>query len=176
MSEFIIPNVQPLNKVPLNAGFFLVILNAERKPPHIAVLINGKLYSLTAKGRQIGDPVDLLAKSIHIRSIKTLFFALTPPITDAEKAMGRSLMSYEKAEAGKISCLSPLKDFFAQAYPIDAHKANYVFELLPLLYQQKAIMDVYHLNMENETKEKSYLFPSYTMDEIYSNITKLINH
>lgn len=173
MAVFIIPDVQPLNKVPLDAGIFLVILNADKKPPHIALLINGKVYSLTVKGRQMGDLADTLMKSIHIRSIKTLFFALKPPVTDALKAMEKSLMAYEKAVAGKVTCLGPLKDFFTLAYAINSQKANYIFELLPLLYRNKTITGVYHLNMENETKEKNYHFQTYTMDEINTNIIKL---
>lgn len=173
MSVFIIPDVQPLNKVSLDTGIFLVILNVDKKPPHIALLINSKIYSLTVKGRQMGESADTLMKSIHIRSIKTLFFALKPPMADALKAMEKSLMAYEKAIAGKATCLSPLKDFFTLAYPINAQKANYIFELLPLLYRNQKITGVYHLNMENEMKEKNYHFQTYTMDEINANIIKL---
>ena len=177
MPVFVVHDVHPLNNISPFQGFFLVLLNAGKRPPHIALLINSNVYSLTHKGTQIGEPLEVLMKSINIKTIKTLFFKLTLPTGFDEKGlkieMEKTLLNYNKAEVGRVTCLGPVKDFFGSVYNLPVHHAKFVFELLPLLQSEKVIDNVFHLNMEKEIKEGKYFFQKYTMDEINSNLNKL---
>lgn len=177
MPVFVVHHVHPLNNVSPFQGIFLVLLNAGKRPPHIALLINGKVYSLTHRGTQIGEPLEVLMKSINIKTIKTLFFKLTPPAGFVEKEvkieMEKILLNYNKAEVGTVTCLAPVKDFFELKYNLTVHHAEFVFDLLPLLDSEKVIENVFHLHMEKDLKEGKYFFEKYTMEEINSNLNKL---
>lgn len=178
MSFYIIPHIRKLDKEKLNSGIFLLVINADKQPPHLAICLNGKIFSLTTKGRQIGDPIEVFIRTINRNIIKSIFIEITPSVDfTAEKIIQMVetiLLQYEKVEYGKITCLTPIKTLFNNVYSVDTGKVNYIFDLLPQLYLMKLINSVYHLNLENELKGEDYFFKTYTMKDINSRIGFLV--
>jgi len=178
MSSLIIPNIKLLLTSDFQNRLFLLILNATNKPPHLVIIINNKVFSLTVKGVQMGDSMNSLFKLINQKKIKTLFIELNFPsdyfIENSLNKMKNILLNYNQIKIEKITCLNPLKDFFEQEYHIESQKPNFIFELLPLLFQKKIIKNVFHKNMEFDLENGNYYFQKYTMKEVNENI-KILN-
>ena len=179
MSVYVIPKIQNFDSAKVKSGTFLLIINAEKKPPHIALLVDGKVYSLTVKGRQIGDPLELFIKAINRNAIKTLFIEICANSTfkteNVVRLISTSLMEFERVEPGKITCLNPIKSFFNSAYQVDTKEVNFVFDLLPQLYAMKLINAVYQLNLSSLLNGQDYFFEKYSMSDINSRIREIVD-
>ena len=179
MSVFVIPKIQNFDPVKAKTGTFLLIINADKKPPHIALLIHGKVFSLTVKGRQIGDPIAVFLKAVFRNSLKTLFIEINPSnnfnTEDIVKLLSKAIMEFERVEPGKITCLNPIKSFFNSVYHVNTGQINFVFDLIPQLYEMKLIKAVYHLNLSSELNGEDYFFEKYAMSDINNRIIELSN-
>lgn len=60
----------------LNKDSLLVILHANRIPPHIGLLINGNYNSLTIKGHELNVNIEALLKTISQKKIESVFIEL----------------------------------------------------------------------------------------------------
>jgi len=103
---------QHINQLPdlsiLENGLFLCIIHADKIPPHIGVSIDGKYFSLKAKGKDEAIPVSEVLKIIDKRTIKTLFVSLE--VSVGIEQIKQVYSRFEKTIVRETSCLSPIKD------------------------------------------------------------------
>ena len=173
-NQYIIPNILPAQEALLLNDVYLVILYATRVPPHLAVSINGKLFTLTVKGATVDGELKALLKLIQQRNIDSIFIKLSvPPVFTMEelrKEIKKYTLAYPRVDIGIATCLSPIKDFCFEIYDTEVQRVNYVFDLLPKLYEKNIITSCYHLNLDRYLSGDSFHLAKYTMNEIYEGI------
>ena len=150
---------------------------ATRVPPHILISVNGKLFSLSVKGHLIDADLNLYLRTIQKNKIETLFIKLIIPeiftMEQLHSSIEKITLSYPKLEAGKITCLAPIKDFCGNVYSTDTSNVNFIFDLLPKLEKQAVIGNCYHLNMDKYFLQKNnFSLKTYSMFEVNENIYK----
>lgn len=178
MSEYyIIPGVK---KVPsdnfLRKGTYILLVGADRRPPHLALLLDGLVYALGVKGPKLDIPFDVQLRMIRRKNVKTLLVKLNISIHVHENQLFREIRKqtsmFTRAEAPVATCLSPIKNFCAGVFGVNVKEVHCIFDLLPLLYEHRFVEACYHYNLENDLdKEGAYRLGKYTMKEIYDSIT-----
>ena len=172
----IIPNIQPASDLVLQHGTYILISEAAKKPPHLSLLVEGKIFSLSVKGPQLEFPLEKQLKLIKIKKINALFIKLDTSIyiigNQLFKEAENNTLKFSKIEIGIATCLSPIKDFCARVFDMDVSNIDFVFDLLPILYKKKYISACYHYNMEKILINNSFHFQKYTMQDIYESVTK----
>jgi len=172
--HYIIPNILPAQEAVLLNDVFLVVLYANRIPPHLAVSVNGKLFTLTVKGATVDGELSTLLRLIRKRNIESLFIKLSVPafftFPELLGEIRKYTLAYPRVDVGIATCLSPIKDFCATVYDTDLKNVNFVFDLLPKLYEQKIITYCYQINLERFLRGDSFLLSRYTMNDIYEGI------
>jgi hypothetical protein len=153
-------------------GIFLSIIHAKRIPPHIGMIINNCYHSLTIKGQEINQRPEILIKNSRIRQIPSLFIKIkSHPIFSSDYLNEHFISNvgqFQKVEAGKTTCLSPVKLFFEETYNLSMSGINYVFDLLPLLEKNGLIENITSMNIEGD----EFQLPVYSFDEINTGIDK----
>jgi hypothetical protein len=166
MNKYIIHNIKPLHAI--ENGLYLVILHAKEVPPHIGLIYDQKYYSLTIKGKTLGDDVSVLQQLIKRKKIKTLFFKLTN-CKDELSAITTAYLEKERV-IGNITCLYPVKAALSKLYSDAIQSAKFVYEVLPELYKNENIEAVYHANMGGDIKQGDFPFSKYSMKDIITRI------
>ncbi|MEO6883163.1 MAG: hypothetical protein ABI199_03960 [Bacteroidia bacterium] len=153
---------------------FLVIINATKIPPHLALALNGKLFSLSVKGISMDGEIGSFIKLIHQKRIETLFVKLTVPtlftMEQLREEIKKCLLVHPKVDVENATCLTPIKDFCGSIYQLETKKINFVFDLLPELEKQKKIQNTYHFNLEKHLVNNTFTLKKYTMHDIYESI------
>ena len=109
MSEYKFQHIHALNDESiLGSGLFLCILHADKIPPHIGISMDGKYFSLKAKGKDEAIPVTEVLKVVYKRAIKTLFVRLDVNVTIEQ--VKEVFSGFERTIVRETSCLSPIKD------------------------------------------------------------------
>lgn len=175
--QYKIDNVFPANEAVLLNDVFLVILHASHIPPHLAVSVNGKLFTLTVKGPSIDGDLSPLLRTIHQRKIETVFIKLTiPPVFTFQQLSNeikKYMLAYPRADVGIATCLNPIRDFCSSVFETETRDVNFIFDLLPKLYEQKTINSCYHLNLDKYLVKNSFYIKKYTVYDVYEEIRKL---
>ena len=176
INQYKIPNIFPANEGLLLNDVYLIILNAMDVPPHLALSINGKLFSLSVKGPSVNGNLEHLLKLIRQRFIETIFIKLSVPaifsIQQLRDEVKKHMLAYPRVDVGIATCLDPIKNFCSTVYEAETTHVNFVFDLLPQLYQLQIISSCYHLNLDKYLKENSFYLQKYTMYDIYEGIRK----
>ena len=55
-------------------------------------------------------------------------------------------------------------------YSVDCKSVNFIFDLIPKLYDSGAVKNVYQANVELDTKEGDFNLPRYTMEDVLGHI------
>ena len=174
MSEYEIKNIVKGSASKLSEGFYIYLQNVDKVPPHLGVILNGKNYSLSACGKTVGDSVEGMLRLIKRKKTKVLFFS----IKDEEQLftpiiIKEILEKYTSIAAETTSCLTPIKDFFSTAINLNTEGVNFIFHLLPKLYSEELVKEVFSFNMEGLIVEGSYAMKTYTFKEINDRIRQL---
>ena len=180
MSDYKLKNIQEGDETLLRFGVFLVIIDPQEIPPHLSLMIHGKLFSLDTKGPSIYRDLSILLRRAFQYQKQLLFVELKMKdiivYEDLQQQIAAIITAYGKAEAGKITCLAPLKDFCAEIYGISLQQINFIFELLPQLEQNDLLSNIYHINMQRELKAvQDFKLATYSMFEINERIHQLSN-
>lgn len=168
MAGFVLSPVVPVSQEDKSSGTYIVLFDALHIPPHLLLSHNGKLYSLSASGRQSGSPLSKLELFIDRKSVPAIFIEWKLPVTcsanDFENLLKKTFGAYPRLEAGKNSCLSPIRDTAALLYGEEMQKAKFIFELLPLLNEQNAIGTSFasHIALSGNT----FTLQTYSEDEL----------
>lgn len=173
-NQYIIPNIVPASEVALMSDVYLVVLYATRIPPHLAVAVNGKLFTLTIKGATVDGELSALLKLIRRRNIDTIFIKLSVPpvftLHQLHNEIRKYTLAYPRVDVGIATCLSPIKDFCAGVYEAQMQHVNYLFDLLPKLYERNVISSCSHLNLDRFLIADSFYLSKYNMNDIYEGI------
>ena len=168
MEKFRLKNILPGENQNFGEGIFIILLGATTIPPHLLLAVNGLLYSITEDGMQVGSPLEKLVKFIERKKIPVLFVEwLLPENYQAEKIQAeiKKNISYsKKVVPGKTSCLSPIRETVAFVYGDEMLKANFIFELLPMMEKEDAIGKTFSMNMEITNGEFELL--RYNSDDL----------
>ncbi len=176
MSEYKISNIEPLPENKHKNGIYIILLHAQKKPPHIALTIDGRVFSLSVNGPKINGKMSELISMIQSRKIKTLFFQLSErgdyTTLQLIEKMKELTLAYPGLDAGGATCLNPVKEFCCSVYKTDIAGVNFIFDLLPEL--GNVVIARFHLNMESCLSEGVFYLKKYTMEDIDNMIRRLV--
>ena len=144
-------------------GTWIVILEADKTPPHVLMVQDSKSWSLEHTGLHI-RPVESLIKLIKRKRIKAVLFE----VLNAEPTVQKAFDSFQNL-GQQHTCLRPIRDFFMDSVDKDLAKCTFVFELIPELNRRGLIKSVKQLNLDTP----NYVFPRYTKEQILKHISNL---
>ena len=177
LNQYKISSIFPASEALLMNDVYLIILHATRIPPHLALSIQGKLFSLSVKGPSVDGELSQLLRLIRQRSIESIFIKLSVPqfftIEELKKEIKKYTLSYPCVDVGIATCLNPIKDFCSSVYETETKNVNFVFDLLPQLYQLNIITSCYHLNLEKYLDHNSVYLRKYSMHDIHEGIRQV---
>ncbi|MGZ3899671.1 MAG: hypothetical protein ACXVNM_08465 [Bacteroidia bacterium] len=150
---------------------WLVILHAQRIPPHAGLLFNGNYNSLTIKEAELNINSALLLKTLSQKKIKSVFIKILPhPVFSIDHQ--RDMFQEELKKAGSVeqyksTCLSPVKTFFKEFYGIQSPENELLFDFIRQLTENGYIEYAMPVNMKlNEGLE----LPFYSVEELNDKI------
>ena len=163
MSEFKFNATESLgNTVPLHRGFFLCVLHADKKPPHVGCLVDGHFFSLKVNGKDEQIPVNQLFKALSLKKVPTLFIQVDCEMTrDRVKEV---FSNYPSIQVGQSTCLSPLVELFQCKESV--HKLS---EFLQYLDDLGLIDTVFKVHLTDEFTAIS----AYSLEEIEQHLVYL---
>lgn len=175
MSKYPINITSEINLEQLHKGLFIFIFRASKIPPHIGIIAGGKLYDITSVGPNLGLPASDFYKTIIKRNTEVIFIELKK--TEEDQYL-TSLIETKVREYWKVtentSCLNPVKDFIADLYKTDLTDANFVFELLPILFEKGIIANTSQVNIpESKMVNNVFNLTKYTQKDIENCIAAL---
>jgi len=152
-------------------GTWLVILHAQRMPPHVGLLFNGNYNSLTIKEAELNINSTVLLKTLSQKKIKSVFIKIVPhPVFSVDhqcEMFQEELKKTGAVEQFKSTCLSPVKTFFKEFYGIQSPDNELLFDFTRQLNENYFIEYAMPVNMElNEGLE----LPFYTVEELNDKI------
>lgn len=157
----------------LNKGTWLVVLHASRIPPHIGLLIDGSYNSLTIKGKELDDAINVLLKTIQLKKIEAIFISLIKqPVfsTSFQLEIAKHfIQQYHQVKANEATCLTPIKLFLSEFYAIENQKDELFFQLVERLKQNHYINYAFGINLNESTDE--FALPMYTDTQLQDIIT-----
>ena len=171
MSKVVLKDIVPCRKADLMSGFHLILFHVNRVPPHLGIVYKQKYYSLTASECQIGIDFDPIWRLIRSKKIETIVIKIDS--VPSQEFISAAYQSYEVAKPNQYTCLSPIKDYFNEHHQISPEGIQFVFDLIPILYESNLIDEVRQINLTSESNEFSFELLTYTMSEIYSRIQEL---
>jgi hypothetical protein len=171
MSKVVLDQVQEMDQQRLKKGTYILLLNANKVPPHLGLISEGKYYSLTANESQIAVDGSSIWRMVQTKQIPALFIEVNS--FGSEEILADVFGQFERAIPGKVSCLQPLKSYFSSVHQISMNSVNYVFDLVEQLEAHDLLLGSYHQYLENDLINGSFTMITYSMEEIYDRITKL---
>ena len=165
-------NTVTIDPPALSKNTWLVLLHANRIPPHLGLLIEGNYNSLTIKGHELDVRVDALLKTITQRKIEAIFIKLVShPVFSADyqlQTFKELIKNYDKVKPFEATCLSPIKEFFQYFYALAADDSELLFSFLERL-NQNAYLEL--AMAQNFTLNKQVIeIPFYTADQLHEKI------
>ncbi|MBA2612014.1 MAG: hypothetical protein H0U95_08590 [Bacteroidetes bacterium] len=161
-----------LNEQDLFKGSWLVVLHANRIPPHVGILINGNYNSLTIKGHELNVNADALLKTISQKKIESVFVKLKKhPVFSLDHQLDmfkESIKRFGPVRQYEATCLSPIKLFFEEFYAVQLIETELYADLMKRLSENFYLDHAGALNFEmnNNTME----LPYYTIEELNETI------
>lgn len=156
----------------LNTGLWMVLAGINEIPPHIALINNGKYYSISARKIEVGEPIEKFLKAISRRTLPTVFVGIKPGNEDIEQELREAFSHYPTLGNGEHSCLWPVRDFFAKAFSPEYASCSLVFELLAITQQQGLLIDCKALFDEGDGSQLS--LPKYSVAQIREKINSIL--
>jgi hypothetical protein len=140
MSVFILTGIQKGKAAELNSGCWLILFQPEQTPPHLMLCLEGKIFGISASGKQNGSQAEKLLSYAERKKNGLICIELfVPAPIDALEIASSCFSRYIRLEAGKTSCLNPIRDFTAMIWGNELNNARFVFELIPALEFKKAV-------------------------------------
>jgi len=163
--------VAPYSVEALNKGLWLVILHAERIPPHIGIMFAGNYNSLTIKTRETNINSELLIKTINQKKIKTIFLQIAEhPVFSLQHQLDifqEHLAGFNVVKQYEATCLSPIKLFFQEFYAIPLKENDLLLNFVQKLHDNQFIVSASSLNFE---LNNGISLPYYTITELNDKI------
>ena len=149
---------------------WLTLIGINEIPPHIALISEGKYYSVSAKKVDLGSSLEALLNTLKRKKIPALFVRINsePLVREVQSIYSQN----EPLGNTNETCLSPIKTVFLSCFSPDFSNVNYVFELLALAEDKGLLKTCCVLNYESRNSNIVTL-PTYTKDQIRKRITDL---
>ena len=164
MSDLEFKNLQSFQDKQFSKGVYILLINADKTPPHIAVLDNGIYYSLGVNGLRI-VPFNSFKTYLEKRKTKTIFIQLNLKGLDFESEFSKFDVLNKKAS----TCLFPLKHTLKQQISFDEQNVKTIFDLMEILNEKQIISSVYERNI-NAT---SFSVKKYNLEDVFLRIKNL---
>lgn len=156
-------------------GIYLVLLHADKVPPHIGLLIDNTYHSLTIKGQELNINGNVLFKNISLRKICTVFIKIKKhPVfsnNHLNEAFIEQVKQFDKVNDDTNTCLSPIRLFFDEFYAIPKGDIKLVFDLLDALQTNDFISTACGTNML-ALKENTFYLQTYNETDLKKQIAK----
>ncbi len=171
MGKFNLANISSAGNVNLSDGTFIILFNVTAIPPHLLLSVNGKIYSITDSGRQMGSSLEKLIGFVKRKNVPTVFVEWilleSWNVERMESEARKCFLKYDRVVEGKISCLFPIRDVAAAVLGNEMNEAGFIFELLPLMDKANAIGKTFALNLPNEMiVNGDFELPTYDNDQL----------
>ena len=154
----------------LNSSSGLILINANKKPPHLAVFCLSKYYSVSVNDVHIGIDIDMILEYIHRKKVPTIFIPLKESF--ALENVDLIFKDYDHL-SDKMTCLHPIKKLFSNINGIS--DIDFIYELIPLLNKLNMIQQYFHIYADDFICEEKFQLRTYTMDQIKDHIKKVDN-
>jgi len=173
MSKYAIHITSEITLEKLQKGLFIFIFRASKIPPHIGVITNGMLYDITSVGPNIDLPVADFYTTVIKRKTEVIFVELKQSLNfDLSAVITEKVRDYWKVTPN-TSCLNPIKDFLSEIYNLKVSQAPFIFDLLPILYDQNLIENVSQSNLRSKLNNGIFELTKYNEDDIEKCINAL---
>jgi len=168
----------------LYSGLWLVLVAVHETPPHIALISDGNYYSLSARKVDNGTQGERFVHTIERKHVPTIFICIENNNIIASPDSYRDEAIYisatlqnmykviEPLKNTETTCLSPIKEFFADCYSPQFLHVNYVFELLAIAEQQGLLKECVSIFCDDSNSNLITL-PKYTMGQIRNKIHEI---
>jgi hypothetical protein len=173
MNKFPIKITGTIIEEKLQKGIYIFIYRASKIPPHIGVIVNGLLYDITSVGPNIDVAVADFYKTAVKRKTEVLFIELKPSAVEDLKGMITEIVRSHYKVSLDTSCLTPVKEFIGDAYHLEVSQTNFIFELLPVLFQHHLITNVWELNLDKKIKNQVFEMKKYTKQDVENCVAAL---
>ncbi len=161
----------------LYCGLWLVLIGINETPPHIILVNDGKYFSLSVRKVDCGSSVEKLISMLSRKNIPSLFIHIeskdsTEKISSLLHTIYKELRPLGNTEN---TCLSPIKEFFAEYFSRDFSSVNYVFELLALAEKKELLNKCLYMFCKNviNTKTIDISLRKYTSNDVFEKISIL---
>ncbi|MDO9001750.1 MAG: hypothetical protein Q7W45_18430 [Bacteroidota bacterium] len=136
----------------LNKNSWLVILHANRIPPHVGLLINGNYNSLTIKGHELNVNPEALLKIISQKKIESIFIRIKHhPVFSLDyqlEILQETIKKFEQVKQFHATCLTPIKLFFEEFYAINFIEEELFYDFMKRLQSNSYLENASSLNFE----------------------------
>lgn len=171
--SFSIPITHHISDIKINEGIYILLHRASKIPPHIGLIVNGKLFEISTSGPGYNLSGEVVLQTAQKRGVEVVLVELKSPnhkIEDLEQLITKLVKHYDKVTKD-VSCLNPIQDFIEQIYKIDLKSVNFIFELLPILYFEKLVKSSYQVNLTHQLIDNNFLLKIYTKNDVEHCIT-----
>jgi hypothetical protein len=145
---------------------YIILFNVDKTPPHLGFVYNGKYYTLTYDGCQIGTPLTAMTKYFNKGKSQCLIIETNQNFT--EEKVTETFQKYHRLNDGRSTCLFPIKELFGFGDEI-----GFVYHLIPELQRLKKVKRVFGVNLRDNQEEVSIF--KYSMEMIQDRIKELAN-
>ncbi len=166
--SFSIPITKNISEINLQQGVFIFIHRASKVPPHIGMAVNGLLFEISTVGPGYTYKAVELLKTAQKRGVGLIYLELKQASqnpNELQTLMTDLVRHYHKVDE-EITCLFPIKDFIQEVYHVEVSKANFIFDLLPILYKNNCIISSYEVNLTDKLKHGSFELKKYTKQDV----------
>lgn len=158
----------------LKKQLWIVLLHANRTPPHVGLIINGSYNSLTLKGHELDVDLETLLKTISLKKIESVFIKLVPhPVFSFDyqlQIFKEYIKQFQKVKPNTATCLSPIKLFFQEFYALQLNENELLYELIERLKENNYLE--YAQSLSFNLPLNAIELPFYSTAQLYEIITK----
>lgn len=151
---------------------WLVLLHAQRIPPHVGLMINGSYNSLTVKGHELNISFEVIHKTIQQKNIETAFIKIADhPVfsQDYQLAVFHEIIKgFSSVKQNEATCLSPVREFFEEFYAVKNEPEELLFDFIDRLNKNKFLEKAFGYNFELD--QGLLEMPYYTSELLHEKI------
>ena len=156
----------------LNKDLWLVVLHANRIPPHVGLLINGNYNSLTIKGHELNVNIEALLKTVSRKKIETIFIkVIKHPVFSLShqlEMLQEMIKKFENVRQYESTCLTPIKLFFQEFYVVTSIYNELFYDFVKRLNDNSYLENANSLNFE--LNENGIELPFYSLEQLNDKI------
>lgn len=156
-------------------ALYLVLINPDKAPPHVALGFGNSYFSLTTNGAEVALPLESRLKLFRLRKMPVLFVVLKSAYNHGTfEILTKAFKSFAPLTEND-SCLQPVELALKAIFHLVPEKPL-LFGLLEMLASHQLIEETFQLNMEPFMDENfGFHLKSYDSDSVRKTIQRLRN-